>query len=180
MKFVSVTAPVQLKPESPMQALLVAEAHLRSIGWLKENPSLSPLAIVSGKDSAHEVNAAWFLGKIKVKDLRPALKLRSGASQLEVMQVMPSTREITYQNSQGKLFRVGAEKFVQLANQQGYRKVWDLPSFLSTLKELLKPVLAAIPLMWVLKLVINAVRHKPVKFSVSLPKEATKLDTGKK
>ena len=157
-----------------MQALLVAEAHLRAIGWLKENPHLSLTAIVS-ENSTQEVTAAWFLGKIKVKDLRPSLKLRSGASQLEVVQVMPSTKEITYKNTQGKLFLVGAEKFVQLANQQGYRKVWDLPGFLATLKDLLKPVLAAIPLMWVLKLVINAVRHKPVKFSVALPKEAHKL-----
>ena len=93
---------------------------------------------------------------------------------------MPSNHEVTYKNSKNQLFRIGIDKFLQLAVQQGYRKVWDLPAFLQTLKDLLRPVLAAIPLMWVLKLVINAVRRKPVKFSVALPKEAVNLESGKK
>jgi hypothetical protein len=179
MNFQCIAAPVRLQPNTPLQALLVAEAHLRAIGFLRDYPHLSPLAVVSGEVTAEEVTAGWFLGKLKSKDLIPGLKLRSGASQIEIVRVMPSSQEITYKNSKGQLFRIGTERFIQLASQQGYRKVWDLPTFLKTLKDLLRPVLAAIPLMWVLKLVINAVRRKPVKFSISLPKEPVKLDKGK-
>lgn len=174
-----IVASVRLQPKNPMQALLLADAHLRAIGFLKENPHLSPLTIVTEEKGSEEVTASWFLGKLKVKDLIPGLKLRAGSSMLEIVQVAPTKKLITYKNSKGKLFQVSGERFIQLANQQGYRKVWDLTSFLNTLKDLLRPVLAAIPLMWVLKLVINAVRRKPVKFSVSLPKEVTKLETGK-
>lgn len=156
---------ILLCPKTPIQSLIVADAHLRAIGF----PHLSPLDVVMSAKNGGEITAGFFTGKkLTLKELLPGIKLRAGSSELEIVRVRPTEREITYK-SHDKFIKMDTSKFLQLANQQGYRKVWDLKSFLSTLKTLLKPVLAAIPLMWVLKLVTDAVRKKPIMFST--PKE---------
>jgi len=155
-------------PATPFQALLIAEAHVRALGY----PHLSPLDLMRSAREGGEVCAGLFSGaKLTLKELLPGLRLRSGSSEIEVVRVQPTQREVTYK-VRNKFFRMDTHRFVDLANQQGYRKVWDLKTFLGTLKELLKPVLAAVPLMWVLKLVTNAVRKQPVKFESTIPRHS--------
>lgn len=160
---------LQFHPQTPLQALLLAEAHVRALGF----PHLSPLSIIqtANGETGEAVIAGIFTGsKLTVKELLPGLKLRSGASELEIVRVRPTEREVTYK-TRGHLIKMDSDKFIQLANQQGYRKSWNLKVFLESLKQLLKPVLAAVPLMWVLKLVTNAVRKKPQTFLSELPKK---------
>ena len=146
-------------PATPFQALLIAEAHVRALGY----PHLSPLDLVKTAREGGEIHAGLFSGsKLTLKELLPGLRLRSGASEIEVVRIRPTEREVTYK-VRNKFFRMDSHRFLDLANQQGYRKVWDFKTFLTSLKALLKPVLAAIPLMWVLKLVTNAVRKQPIK-----------------
>ena len=161
-------------PETPLQALLIAEAHVRALG----HPHLSPLDLIKSASTGEpgEVNAGIFSGtKLTLKEILPGLRLRAGSSELEVVRVRPTEREVTYK-TRGKFIKMDSQRFLDLANQQGYRKIWDLKTFLNTLKNLLKPILAAVPLMWVLKLVINAVRKQPLKFESTIP---TKDDEGK-
>lgn len=149
-------------PKTPLQALLLAEAHCRAVG----SPHLSPLAVIKSaeKREAGEAVAGLFSGtKLTLKELLPGLRLRVGASEIEVVRVRPTEREVTYK-TRGQLIKMDSQRFLDLANQQGYHKIWDLKEFLITLKGLLKPILSAIALMWVLKLVTDTVRKKPIKY----------------
>lgn len=148
-------------PKTPLQSLILADAHVRALGF----PHLSPLDLVQAAETGGEVViAGLFTGtKLTLKELLPGLRLRAGSSEIEIVRIRPTEREVTYK-TRGKFIKMDSQRFLDLANQQGYRKVWDLKTFLLTLKSLLKPVLAAVPLMWVLKLVTNAVRKKPIKF----------------
>lgn len=163
-------------PKTPLQSLIIADAHVRALGF----PHLSPLDIVKAAETGGEaVIAGLFTGtKLTLKELLPGLRLRAGASEIEIVRIRPTEREVTYK-TRGKFIKIDSQRFLDLANQQGYRKVWDLKTFLSTLKTLLKPILAAVPLMWVLKLVTNAVRKKPIKFENLIPTrdEAGKLSS---
>lgn len=163
-------------PKTPLQSLIIADAHVRALGF----PHLSPLNIVRAAETGGEaVIAGLFTGtKLTLKELLPGLRLRAGASEIEIVRIRPTEREVTYK-TRGKFIKIDSQRFLDLANQQGYRKVWDLKTFLSTLKTLLKPILAAVPLMWVLKLVTNAVRKKPIKFENLIPTrdEAGKLSS---
>lgn len=153
--------------ETPLAALLTAEKYI------KENrlPLPTPLEYISSQNQ-HKVQAGLFHSKLTVKDLLPGLKLRSGPSEIEVVRVLPTTKEVVYRvKNRNQIRRSDSARFIKLANQQGYRKVWNLANFLRTLKNLLRPILAAIPLMWVLRLVINSVRKKPMRFSTLPPKE---------
>jgi hypothetical protein len=158
-----------LCPETPLQALLLAEAHVRAIGC----PQLSPLDVIAAVNRGEpegEVVAGIFTGsKLTHKELLPGLKMRVGSSELEIVRVRPTENEVTYK-TRGHLFKMDSTKFLKLATQQGYRKSWDLKSFLVKLKDILKPILAAVPLMWILKLVTNAVRKKPL-FTSNIPKK---------
>jgi len=164
-----------LNPETPLQALLIAEAHVRALG----HPHLSLLDLIKSASTGEpaEIVAGFMSGtKLTLKELLPGLKLRAGASEIEIVRVRPTEREVTYK-TRGQLLKMDSERFLHLANQQGYRKVWDLKTFLASLKSMLKPVLAAVPLMWVLKLVINAVRKKPLRFESIIPKEDDRLSS---
>jgi hypothetical protein len=156
------------EPKTPLQALLLAEAHVRALGY----PHLSPLDVIkASQEETGEITAGFFSGtKLTLKELLPGLKLRAGASEIEIVRVRPTEREVTYK-TRGKFIKMDSQRFLELSNQQGYRKTWDLKTFLTTLKTLLKPVLSAIPLMWVLKLVTNAVRKKPIQFESTIHKE---------
>lgn len=156
-------------PTTPFQALLIAEAHVQALGY----PHLSPLDLMQSAREGRVVCAGFSGGKLTLREVLPGVRLRSGASEIEIVRVRPTEREVTYK-VRNKFFRLDSKKFVDLANQQGYRKVWDLKTFLASLKSLLKPVLAAIPLMWVLKLVTNAVRKQPVKFESTIPRHSGK------
>lgn len=155
--------------ENPCAAFILAEKYIRENGF----PLPSPLEYISAASKKTEVSAGLIpFAKLTVKDLLPGLRLRAGSSEIEIVRVLPTTKEVVYRSrSKTQTRRVDSQKFVKLANAQGYRKVWNLASFLRTLKGLLTPVLAAIPLMWVLKIVINAVRKKPLKFSTLPPKD---------
>lgn len=154
-------------PKTPLQSLIIADAHVRALGF----PHLSPLDIVRAAETGEVVIAGLFTGtKLTLKELLPGLRLRTGASEIEIVRVRPTEREVTYK-TRGKFIKMDSQRFLDLANQQGYRKVWDLRTFLLTLKHLLMPILAAVPLMWVLKLVTNAVRKKPIKFESLIPKK---------
>ncbi len=156
-------------PSTPLQALLLAEAHVRVTG----NPHLSPLTIVKLAKEHGEVNAGIFSGKkLTLKELLPGLRLRLGSSEIEIVRLRPTENEVTYK-ARGTFFKIDTNRFLQLANQQGYRKIWDLKTFLNDLKNVLKPILAAVPLMWVLKLVTDAVRKRPTTFESSLPRKVT-------
>jgi len=158
-------------PATPNQALIFADVHIRALGL----PHLSPLDVVKA-NGLHEVSAGMFTGnKLTIKELLPGLRLRTGASELEIVRIRPTEKEVTYK-TRGKFIKMDSQRFIDLANQQGYRKIWDLRTFLLTLKSLLKPILAAVPLMWVLKLVTNAVRKKPITFESNIP---THDDTSK-
>lgn len=160
---------ILFNPATPSQALLIAEAHVRALGY----PHLSPLDFMRSAREGKEVYAGLFSGsKLTLRELMPSLRLRSGASEIEVVRVQPTQREVTYK-VRNKFFRMDSNRFIDLANQQGYRKVWDLKTFLGTLKNLLKPVLAAVPLMWVLKLVTDSVRKQPVKFESTIPRSGS-------
>lgn len=163
-----------LNPQTPLQALLLAEAHVRAVGF----PHLSPLDLIksASRSKGEGVLAGYFSGtKLTLKELLPGLKLKAGGSEIEIVRVRPTEREVTYK-TRGKFIKMDSQHFLDLANQQGYRKIWDLRTFLVTLKSLLRPVLAAIPLMWVLKLVTNAVRKRPLKFESTIP---TRDDEGR-
>lgn len=150
-------------PATPTQALIVADVHIRALGF----PHLSPLDVVKA-NGMHEVSAGMFTSKkLTIKELLPGLRLRAGASELEIVRLRPTEKEVTYK-TRGKFIKMDSQRFIDLANQQGYRKIWDLRTFLLTLKSLLKPILAAVPLMWVLKLVTNAVRKKPITFESNI------------
>lgn len=154
-------------PQTPLQSLIIADAHVRALGF----PHLSPLDIVRAAETGDVVIAGLFTGsKLTLKELLPGLRLRAGASEIEIVRIRPTEREVTYK-TRGKFIKMDSQRFLDLANQQGYRKVWDLRTFLLTLKNLLKPILAAVPLMWVLKLVVNAVRKKPIKFENLIPEK---------
>ena len=158
---------LSFQPTTELQALLLADAHVRAVGY----PHLSPLDIIRSANKGTGVVAGLFTGtKLTLKELLPGLRLRSGTSEIEIVRVQPTEREVTYK-ARNKYFKMDAGKFLDLANQQGYRKVWDLKTFLLTLKSMLKPILAAVPLMWVLKLVTNAVRRQPIKFESTIPRE---------
>jgi hypothetical protein len=165
---------VLLNPSTPLQALLIAEAHVRAIGY----PHLSPLDLIKSASKGESVHAGFLSGaKLTLKEVLPGLRLRAGASEIEVIRVRPTEREVTYK-TRGKFIKMDSQHFLNLANQQGYRKIWDLRTFLLTLKSMLKPLLAAVPLMWVLKLVSNAVRGRPLKFESTIPtKEDGKLSS---
>ena len=153
-------------PKTPLQALLFAEAHVRAVG----SPHLSPFGVIKSIRESGEVVSGLFSGtKLTFKEILPGLRLRVGSSEIEVVRVRPTEREVTYK-TRGKLIKMDTNRFLDLANQQGFRKVWDLKTFLITLKSLLKPVLSAVPLMWVLKLVTDAVRKKPVKYESTIPR----------
>lgn len=156
--------------KTPLAAFMVAEKYIRENRF----PLPSPLEyIAASRQDEQPVTASLIpFSKLTAKDLLPGLRLRAGSSEIEIARVLPTTKEVVYRlKSKNQLRRIDTQKFVKLANAQGYRKVWNLASFLRTLKSLLTPVLAAIPLMWVLKIVINAVRKKPLKFSTLPPKE---------
>jgi len=161
------------QPKTVAQAVIFAEAHIRALGL----PELSPLSFVQ-KINANEVVAGIFpLTKLREKEVVPGLKLQNGSSVIEVVRMIPTNREVVYKNNRGGLFRIPAEKFVKLAIQQGYRKVWNIRNFLITLKTLLKPVLDAIPLMWVLKWVLGAIRKRPgASFQDKLPKQTDRIE----
>ncbi len=152
----------RFNPATPVQALLLAEACIRAQGY----PHLSPVALINSMRKG-EVTADFFSGKgmagsrLTLKDLLPGIYLRTGVSEIEIVRVRPTEREITYK-VQDKYVRMDATKFLNLANQQGYRKIWDVRTFLITLKSALKPYLAAVPLMWVLKIVIDSIRKRNV------------------
>lgn len=155
---------------TPLAALMTAERYIQENRF----PLPSPLEYIAASRQEDVPVTAGLIpfSKLTVKDLIPGLKLRAGASEIEIVRVLPTTHEVIYRlKSRNQVRRVNSEKFVKLANAQGYRKVWKLANFLRTLKSLLMPVLAAIPLMWVLKIVINAVRKKPLKFSTLPLKE---------
>lgn len=155
---------------SPLAALLKAEKYIQENRF----PLPTPLEYIAQAQKAQKVEGLFGIGhsKLTAKDLLPGLKLRSGPSEIEVVRVLPTTKEVVYRlKNRNQLRRSDTARFIKLANQQGYRKVWNLASFLRTLKNLLKPILAAIPLMWVLKIVINAVRKKPMRFSTLPPKD---------
>lgn len=169
---------LQKQPETVAQALVLAEAHLAAIG-LSE---LSPLrfvreAVIEGENL---VTASIFpLTKLREREVVPGLKLRSGTSVIEVTKVLPSNREVVYKTNRGGLFRIPTEKFVKLALQQGYKKIWNIKNFLITLKSLLKPVLDAVPLMWVLKWVLSAIRGRSFNLiSTQLPMATDKIEKG--
>ena len=152
-----------MQPKNLTQALLIAEAHCRASGL----PHMSPTAYCRGETTAGLL--PW--SKLSAKDVLPGTKFRAGASTVEIMQLLPTSRELIYKNVATKqTYQITIDRFIQLANQQGYRKLWDLKTFLTSLRNLLKPVLAAIPLMWVLKWVVNTVRKKPIRFASELPK----------
>ena len=155
--------------ENPIAALLTAERYIQENRF----PLPSPLEYISQARSGQKVEAGLIpFSKLTVKDLLPGLKLRAGASEIEIVRVLPTTKEVIYRlKNRSQMRRTNSTRFIKLANQQGYRKVWNLATFLRTLRGLLKPILAAIPLMWVLKIVINAVRRKPIKFSTLPPKD---------
>jgi len=157
---------ILFEPKTPLQALLLAEAHVRAIGC----PHLSPLDVMKAARETGEVTSFFSGTKLTLKELLPGLRLRAGSSEIEIERVRPTEREVTYK-ARGKFVKMDSQRFLDLANQQGYHKIWDLKTFLTTLKNLLKPILSAIPLMWVLKLVSNAVRRKPIKFENTIQKE---------
>ena len=167
--------PRQFNPDTPLQALLLAEAHVRALGC----PHLSPFDVIkAARESGEKVTAGIFSGgsRLTAKELLPGLKLRVGSSEIEVVRVRPTEQEVTYKTG-GRLIQMDSGKFIKLANQQGYRKTWDLKSFLEKLKSMLKPVLMAVPLMWVLKLITNAVRKKPLFTSNIIKKDGGKLSS---
>jgi hypothetical protein len=154
-----------MQPSNPIQALMVAEAHCRAVGL----PHMAPTTYCR---AVHETTAGllpW--SKLTAKEILPGTKFRAGASTVEITQLLPTSQELIYKNiATKKTYQITVDRFLQLANQQGYRKLWDLKTFLMNLKNLLKPVLAAIPLMWVLKWVVNTIRKKPIRFATDLPK----------
>lgn len=162
MRIVTVQSEIPfVEISTPFQALLLADIHCKATGF----PHLSPLEIIRSVKEQREVSALFAPTRLTMKDLLPGVKLKTGASQVTIIRVRPYEKEITYKNNQGVLTKMDSDRFLNLANQQGYRKVWDIASFLNHLKDFLKPVLPAIPLMWVLKLVLNIIRKKPVKYS---------------
>ena len=164
---------ILFNPRTPAEALLLAESHCRSVGF----PHLAPMTVIRRLTDGHdECIAGLFSGtKLTMKEILPGLRLRVGSSEIEIVRVRPTEREVTYK-THNKLVKIDSQRFIDLANQQGFRKVWDLKTFLTTLKGLLKPILSAVPLMWVLSLVSNAVRKRPIKYENLIP---TRDDEGR-
>lgn len=162
MKIVNIQSEMPFTDVStPFQALLLADIHLKAIGF----PHLSPFELIRNMKEQHEISALFAPTRLTLKDLLPGVKLKAGSSQVTIIRTRPYEKEVTYKNMQGVLTKMDSTRFLNLVNQQGYRKVWDVASFLDHLKDILKPVLPAIPLMWVLKLVLNIIRKKPVKYT---------------
>lgn len=166
---------VDFQPQTVAEALILSEAHLRAIG----RPEFSPLRFVKeAVVTDNEVTAAFFpFTALREKEVLPGLKLRSGNSILEIVRLIPTNKEVVYKNNRGGVFRMPVGKFVKLAQQQNYRKIWNIRNFLISLKELLKPVLDSIPLMWVMKWILKMVRGKQgLHISDKLPKEVEELE----
>lgn len=166
---------LKFQPQTVAQAVIFSEAHLRSIG----RPELSLLAFVKevSAESDPVVASKISLTQLREQEVIPGLRLKSGTSILEIVRVIPTNREVVYKTNRGGLYRMPTEKFVKLARQQGYKKIWNIKNFLITLKALLKPVLDAVPLMWVLKWILNMIRVRPgVRFASKLPKPADVLE----
>jgi len=162
LKIVNVQSEIPFTEVStPLQALLLADIHCKAIGF----PHLSPLEFIRNLKEQEEVQALFAPVRLTMKDLLPGVKLKAGSSQITIIRVRPYEKEITYKNIQGIITKMDSVRFLNLLNQQSYRKVWDIASFLTHLKDILKPVLPAIPMMWVLKLVLNIIRKKPVKYA---------------
>lgn len=164
---------LNLSPNSLRQALLIAEAHLQLTG----NSYASPTAYVRSTLASSEVTAGMFPGtRLTEKEVIPGLKLRSGNSQIEILRVLPTQHEVVYEDKTKRSKKMNITTFIQLANQQGYRKIWGIAGFLRTLKGLLKPVLAAIPLMWILKWIVGAIRKRSsIRFDSRLPRATDRI-----
>ena len=149
---------------TPIEAVILAEAHVRAIGY----PQMSPLDFVAAvRNERHQVLSSRT--KLTRKEIVPGLKLRSGPSEIEVIKVEPTKRIVLFRTKKKRqLEKMTIEKFIRLANQQGYKKVWAVGAFLETLKKLLKPVLAAVPLMWIMKWILKKIRGRPIKFKARL------------
>lgn len=166
------------QPTSPYQALIFAEAHLRAIGL----PELSPISFAYNYgQKLDQVTAGIFpTTKLRAQEIVPGLRLKSGNSIIDIVKSIPTNHEIVYKTNHGGLFRMPTDKFVQLAVQQGYRKVWNVKNFLITLKALLSPVLDSIPLMWVMKWVLNFVRGKKALMTDKVPTLTDRIERGSK
>lgn len=171
---------LKYQPQDTLEALVFAEAHLAAIGKSEFSPInfVKQVVITPGGD----VTASIFpLTKLRSAEVVPGLRLKAGSSILEVIKVLPTNKEIVYKNNRGGVFRMPTERFVQLAIQQGYKKVWDIKNFLIDLKKLLLPVLDSLPLMWVMKWVLNMVRGKEARLlSERIPLATLKLEKGTK
>jgi len=150
---------LQHQPQTVGEALVLAEAHLRVIGMSEFSPIAFAKNAVRG-----EVTASIFpTTKLRIQEVLPGLRLRAGNSIIDVVKVIPTNKEVIYKTNRGGQFRMPTEKFVQLAIQQGFKKIWDVKNFLIALKNLLKPVLESVPLMLVLKWVLSYIRgRKPI------------------
>jgi hypothetical protein len=167
------------QPADVVSALIFSEAHLAAIGKAEYSPiNFVKNAVVT--DGV--VTAAVFPStKLRAAEVVPGLRLKAGSSIIDVVKVLPTNKEVVYKNNRGGIFRMPTEKFVQLAIQQGYKKVWDVKNFLITLRQLLTPVLDSIPLMWVMKWVLNMIRGKGTHLiSEKYPLSTTKLEKGTK
>ena len=159
------------QPQNITQALLVAEAHLRVI----DRSDMSPIAFVSMAEQVTAGPVMFNRNKITPKELLPGTRLRAGASEIEIVKIEPTKQIVFYRDSRKQVRKTNTSHFIQLANQQGYRRVWGVASFLVSLKKLLRPILAAVPLMWILKWVVGAIRKRPVKFATKLQDTSTGL-----
>jgi hypothetical protein len=113
---------------------------------------------------------------LRESELLPGLRLRAGTSIVEIVRIVPTQKEVVFKNNRGGLFRMQADRFVTLAKQQGYRKIWDLATFLRTLKGLLKPVLTPVPLMWVLHWIVQFLRKPSLQYATRIPEPTEKLE----
>lgn len=149
------------QPKTVGESLALAEAHLRAVGC----PHLSPIRFVrenSLQPGGVLVTASPYSNTVlREQDLLPGTRIRTGASEIEIVRVIPSQHEVVFKNKSGGLYRMTSEKFVQLARQQGYRKIWNMSTFLEQLKNMLKPVIGAVQLMWIMKWIVSSVRNKP-------------------
>jgi hypothetical protein len=135
------------------EALIIAEGHLHHLGA----EVYSPTAFVLER---RNVTAGVPSARLREADVLPGLQLRSGSSIIDVVKVFPTNKEVVYRTQKGETVRMPTERFVRLAVQQGYRKVWDVKSFLKELKDLLKPVLSGPSIALIMKWVLDEVRGK--------------------
>lgn len=168
---------LKYQPRDVGQAVVFAEAHLRAIGL----PELSPVAFVRNVtwDAGEVVAVLSPATKLRAAEVLPGLRLKSGNSILDVVKVIPTNKEVIYKNNRGGEFRMPTDKFVKLSTQQGYRKVWNVKNFLISLKALLKPVLDSVPLMWVMKWVLNMIRGKKAVPSDRSVREVSDIERGR-